>query len=183
MITQATGLGSNPIGIDRGASGSTDVVRFDREGDRVLVVLENWSYRGAPGDHARTIAEAFPSSTIAGLPLLADENGRLLVDMTDLAMRDWNDVAGTLARSQQGTYVVARDRSNVNRQYTKAFPENTEVDVALTYATTARPGPIVNAIAPDGRAFTLRQHMSFLKLPDDAFHPRALDPRVGFFGI
>ena len=36
---------------------------------------------------------------------------------------------------------------------------------------------------PDGRAFTLRQHMSFLRLPDAGFHPRALDPRVGFFGI
>ena len=48
-------------------------------------------------DHARTVAEAFPPSTVASLPLLADENGRLLVDATEFAMRDWNDVAGTLA--------------------------------------------------------------------------------------
>jgi hypothetical protein len=185
MITQATGLGSNPIGIDRGSSGSTDVVRFDRDGERVLVVLENWAYRSTAGnaDHARTVSEAFPSSTVAGLPLLADEGGRLLVDATELAMRDWNDVVGTLARAQQGTYVVARDRSSVNKQYSKAFPENTEVDVALTYATTGRPGPTIESIVPDGRAFTLRQHLSFLRLPDAGFHPRALDPRVGFFGI
>jgi hypothetical protein len=185
MITQATGLGSNPIGIDRGSSGPTDVVRFDRDGERVLVVLENWTYRSTSGnaDHARTVAEAFPSSTVAGLPLLADEGGRLLVDATELAMRDWNDVVGTLTRSQQGTYVVARDRSSLNRQYTKAFPENTEVDVALTYATTGRPGGTVESIVPDGRAFTLRQHLSFLRLPDAGYHPRALDPRVGFFGI
>src|ERR1041385_7714426 len=85
LITQATGLGSNPIG-------------FDRDGDRVLLVLENWSYRTSSGnpDHARSVAEAFPPSTVASLPLLADENGRLLVDATDAAMRDWNDVAGTL---------------------------------------------------------------------------------------
>ena len=185
LITQATGLGSNPIGIDRGSSGSTDVVRFDRDGERVLVVLENWAYRSTSGnaEHARTVAEAFPSSTVAGLPLLADEGGRLLVDATELAMRDWNDVVGTLARSQQGTYAVARDRSSVDRQYTKAFPDNTEIDVALTFATTGRPGSIVESIVPDGRAFTLRQHMSFLRLPDAGFQPRALDPRVGFFGI
>src|SRR5512141_298812 len=111
LITQATGLGSNPIGIDRGASGDTHVARFDRDGDRVLFVLENWAYRtsAANPDHARTVSEAFPPSTIASLPLLADENGRLLVDATEIAMRDWNDVAGTLARSQQGTYAVARD--------------------------------------------------------------------------
>ena len=185
MITQATGLGSNPIGIDRGSSGATHVARFDRDGDRVLLILENWSYRSSSGnpDHARTVAEAFPPSTVAAMPLLADESGRLLVDATDVALRDWNDVAGTLTRSQQGTYTLARDRSTVYRPYTKAFPENTEIDVALTYATTGRPGSTVEAIVPDGRALTLRQHLTFLKLPDDAFTPRVLDPRVGYFGV
>src|SRR4029079_8017002 len=41
MITQATGLGSNPIGIDRGSSGETQVARFDRDGDRVHPRPEN----------------------------------------------------------------------------------------------------------------------------------------------
>lgn len=185
LITQATGLGSNPIGIDRGSSGETHVARFDHDGDRVMVVLENWAYRSSlGGDNARTVAEAFPPSTIASLPLLAEEGGKLLVDATEMAMRDWNDVAATLARSQQGTYAVARDRSSIYKPYTKAFPENTEIDVALTYATTARPGGIVNSIVPDGHAFTLRQHLTLLKLPDAAgFHPREQDPRIGFFGV
>jgi hypothetical protein len=58
LITQATGLGSNPIGIDRGSSGPSYVARFDREGDHVLFVLENWSYRSSSGnrDHARTVS-------------------------------------------------------------------------------------------------------------------------------
>jgi hypothetical protein len=185
MITQATGLGSNPIGIDRGSSGDTYVARFDRDGDHVLFVLENWSYRVTSdnADHARTVAEAFPPSTIAALPLLATEGGRLLVDATDIAMRDWNDVAGTLARSQQGNYTVARDRSSIYRPYTKAFPDNTEIDVSLTYATTGRPGGTVNSIVPEGHSLTLRQHLSFLALPDATFRPRALDPRVGYFGV
>ena len=185
MVTQATGLGSNPIGIDRGSSGETYVSRFDRDGSRVLLVLENWAYRSTSGnrDHARTVAEAFPPSTVASMPLLADENGKLLVDATDMVMRDWNDVALTLARSRQGTYAVARDRSSIYQPYTKAFPDNTEIDVALTFATTQAPGGIVRSIVPDGRAFTLRQHLTFLALPDDRFKPRALDPRVGFFGV
>ena len=76
LITQATGLGSNPIGIDRGSGGATHVARFDRDGDRVMLVLENWSYRSTGGniDNARTVAQAFPQSTVAALPLLADEN-------------------------------------------------------------------------------------------------------------
>src|SRR5829696_8689705 len=83
LISQATGLGSNPIGIDRGASADDQVVRFEREGERVLVVLENWRYRTSAAnnaDHQRSVTEAFPSSTIAAMPILAEEQGRLLVD-------------------------------------------------------------------------------------------------------
>ena len=134
-------------------------------------------------NHVRSVAEAFPPSTVAALPLMADEAGKLLVDATDAVMRDWNDVVGTLARSQQGAYTVARDRSSIYRPYTKAFPENTEIDVSMTYVATARPGGIVESIVPDGRAFTLRQHLTFLKPPDAGFRPRPIDPRVGYFGI
>src|SRR5689334_6788951 len=124
LVSQATGLGSNPIGIDRGASGETHVARFDHDGDHVLLVLENWKYRGSPSnpDHVRTVAESFPPSTVAAMPLLAEENGRLLVDATEVALRDWNDVARTLAQGGQGAYTVSRDRSSVYRPYTKAFP-------------------------------------------------------------
>jgi len=186
VVTQATGLGSNPIGIDRGSDGSAHVVRFDRDGERVLVVFENWAYRSsaaANGAHQQTVREAFPPSTVASLPIVAAENGRLLVDAADLVMRDWNRVAETLASSRQGTYGIARDRSSIYRPYTRAFPQNTEIDVALTFTTNGTPGPIVERVVPDGHALTLRQHLSLLPLPNDEYRPRVLDPRVGFFGI
>jgi hypothetical protein len=182
----ATGLGSNPIGLDRGAGGDNYLARFDRNGDRVLVVFENWNYRSSAFDnpaHIRTIAESFPPSTAGSLPIVAQEGGRTLVDATDFLMRDWNDVTGTLTQSNEGSYSVARDRSSVYRPYTKAFPENSEIDVSLTFATTGRPGNTVRSIVPEGRSFTLRQHISLLQLPDDAYKPRLLDPRMGFFGI
>jgi hypothetical protein len=186
FFLQSTGLGSNPIGIDRGANGPDQVARFDRSGDRVLVVFENWNYRGdSQRDRglATTVAESFPVSTVAALPLLAVEDGRLLVDATDFVYRDWLDVSGTLSRSNEGSYAMARDRSSIDRAYTRAFPENTEIDVALTFAAQGRPGGTVSSIVPDGRAFTLRQHISFVQLPDAGYRPRVLDPRVGFFGI
>src|SRR4030095_13552739 len=186
FFLQATGLGSNPIGIDRGANGPDQVARFDRNGERVLVVFENWSYRGdsqRDAGLATTVAESFPASTVASLPLLAVEDGRLLVDATDFVYRDWLDIAGTLQRSNEGNYAMARDRSSIDRAFTKAFPENTEIDVALTFVAQGRPGGTVSSIVPDGRAFTLRQHISFVQLPDAGYRPRVLDPRVGFFGI
>jgi hypothetical protein len=187
LIAQATGFGSNPIGIDRGASSDDHVVRFDREGDRVLVVFENWRYRTSAisdADHRRSIAEAFPPSVVAALPIQAEEQGRPLVDATDFAVRDWTDVIGTMARAQQGSYSLARDRSGINRALTRGFTDNSEIDVNLTYALTGgRAGAIVSQTVPDPRAFMLRTHLTLHRLPDDSYRPRALDPRVGFFGI
>ena len=186
MVTLATGLGSNPIGLDRGASGDTYVVRFDRNGDRVLAVFENWNYRSsATGNpaHQRTIAEAFPPSTVASLPIVSRENGKTVVDATDFFLRDWNNVAGTISANNEGTYTVARDRSSIYRPYTKAFPENSEIDVALTFSTAGKPGSTISSIVPDGHSFTLRQHISLLQLPDGGFKTRKLDPRVGYFDV
>jgi hypothetical protein len=186
FVALATGLGSNPIGLDRGAGGDNFVARFDRNGDKILVVFENWNYRTSARDnpaHQRTIAESFPPSTAGALPIIAEEGARVVADATDFFYRDWNDVSGTLTASTEGTYSVARDRSSIYRPYTKAFPDNSEIDVALTFVAQGRPGQTVASIVPDGRAFTLRQHISFLKLPDEGYRPRVLDPRTGFFGI
>jgi uncharacterized protein DUF4953/uncharacterized protein DUF5117 len=185
FVTLATGLGSNPIGLDRGADHDSYVVRFDKNGDRVLAVFENWNYRSSAGqaDHARTVLEAFPPSTSGSLPIIAQQGERLIVDATDFVMRDWNDVTGTLTTSNEGSYSVARDRSSIYRPYTRAFPLNTEIDVALTFAAQGRAGQTISQIVPDGKSFTLRQHVSLLPLPDAGYRPRALDPRVGFFGI
>jgi hypothetical protein len=184
LAVLATGLGSNPIGLDRGSGGTEQVTLFHRFGDRLLVTFENTSYRSSGGaDHLRSVREAFPQSTVFSLPILADEGGRLLVDATDFALRDWNDIAATLQRSQQGAYAVARDRSHTYKPNTKAFPDNTEIDVELTFTASANPGPVVSRMAPDGRALNFRQHLSLIRLPDGAFRPREQDPRVGYFGI
>lgn len=187
FLSLATGLGSNPIGLDRGSEQGEWVARFDRNGDRVLLVLENWKYRSSATNnlsHVRTVEEAFPPSTIAALPIVVEERGRLLIDATEFAYRDWVNVSRTLAGDSEGAYSVARDRSSIYRPYTSAFPKNTEIDVSLTYAlASGRPGRTVSMITPDARAFTLRQHMSFVELPDAGYTPRNLDPRVGFFGI
>jgi Met-zincin/Domain of unknown function (DUF5117) len=186
FVSLATGLGSNPIGLDRGASGDSYIARFDRNGDHVLVVFENWNYRTSALDnpaHARTVLEAFPPSTVASLPIIAQDGQRLVVDATEFFMRDWNDVAGTITSSNEGSYSVARDRSSIYRPYTRAFPENTEVDVALTFSTQGRAGQTISSIVPDGKSFTLRQHISLLPLPDGGYKPRVLDPRVGYFGL
>ncbi|MCY7379521.1 MAG: DUF5117 domain-containing protein, partial [Gemmatimonadaceae bacterium] len=108
-VSLATGFGSNPVGLDRGASGSDQVVRFERDGDRVQMVFENMAFRTSLDDaaHRRSVDESFPVSTVAALPVLAEEGNRILVELTDVAYRDWNDIAGTMSRLNQGSYTLA----------------------------------------------------------------------------
>jgi hypothetical protein len=187
MFTQeATGLGSNPIGLDRGGGGDGNVVRIQRAGDRALVLFENWKYRtslGPASANATSIAESFPPGVMAALPVLAVENGRILVDATEFFIRDWLGVGEHLQQLHEGSYSLSKDRSTVYTPYTKGFPDNTEVDVAQTFVANGAPGNTVSDVVADGRAFTLRVHYSLVKLPDDGFRPRVADPRIGFFGI
>ena len=185
FFTLATGLGSNPIGLDRGADAASYVVRFDRSGSRVLVVFENWAFRSSSGNaaHVRSVSESFPPSTVLALPLLAAESGRLLVDATDLVVHDWVGVPAALTAARQGSYALARDRSAVDWAHTRAFPANTELGSSLTFATEGAPGPIVSQVVPDPAAFTLREHVSLVALPDGHYRPRVQDPRIGFDAV
>lgn len=185
-VSLAAGLGSNPIGLDRGADRGCAVARLERVGGRFVAVLENWNYRSSFRDnpaHARSIAESFAPSAVAVLPIEAEESGRALVDATAYLLHDWYDVTGALADAKENAYALDKDRSWVSGSAVRAFPRNTELEAALTFQATGRAGTTVNQIVPDGRAFTLRQHISLAELPDDGYRPRALDPRMSFFGI
>jgi hypothetical protein len=181
-----TGFGSNPIGLDRGATGTCWVARTEPSGDRQLVVFENWGFRSSDRqgpDHQRSVEESFAPSTVAALPVVAADQDRVLVDATDLVVRDWSGIADTLTGAGQGTFELVKDRSRVFAPATKAFPRNTELEAALTFAAKDRPGPIVVRLAPDGRSITLRQRLTLAALPDPGYRPRELDPRMSFFGI
>ena len=185
-VSLAAGLGSNPIGLDRGADRGCNVARLEPVGRRQLVVVENWSYRstlmGNPA-HARSVSESFAPSTVAALPVIAAEGDRVLVDATDFVLHDWWDVTGALADAKENPYALAKDRSWISASAVRGFPKNTELEAALTFEARERPGQIVAQIVPDGRAFTVRQHLTLAELPDDGYRPRALDPRMSFSGI
>ncbi|HLG05740.1 MAG TPA: zinc-dependent metalloprotease, partial [Gemmatimonadales bacterium] len=184
-ITGATtGLGSNDIGLDRGQIGQERIVRFNRVGNKLLMVQPNYSFRSSDPDPAvrRSVEESFATSTLWGFRIEAESDGSLLVDGTDFAIRDVHDAIGTLARARQGTYRLDGSRSTVFPGNTRSFPHNTEIEVALTL-TGDGAGGWVREVAPSPEAITLRERISFVALPDSGFTPRPADPRAGFSGI
>ncbi|HEX6626605.1 MAG TPA: zinc-dependent metalloprotease [Gemmatimonadaceae bacterium] len=183
LYSLSTGLGSNDRGLDRGTTGDEAVVAFRRFGPRLLLVSRNLRFRATRDTvEARAVAESFASSVLAAFPILAEENGRILIDATDFVLQDVFNVRGAIQTAQQGSFRLDRNRSAIYTPRTKAFPKNTEVEAMLTFESDA-PGPDISRHTPDGRALTLREHHSFVELPDDNYKPRAFDPRVGVFPL
>ena len=178
------GIGSVALGVDRGASYVSTVIYFERTGPRVQVVQRNLKFRALQGNAAmkQGLEESFASSVLAALPIESEAGGKLVVDATPFLVRDSINLEGLLRRQNQGTYKLDTLRSAVYLPNTKGFPRNTEMEMTLTYASEA-PGPLVNAVAPDGRALTIRVHHSFLQLPEDGYRPREGDARIGTVGL
>jgi hypothetical protein len=173
------GIGSNPIGLDRGQLGEERIVYFERVGPKVLMIQPNYRYRALSNDEAerRAVADSFARSVLWGFKVEAEEAGRVLVDATAFFLRDSHGVADRLRGARQGNYRFDESRSAFYLPRTKGFPKNTEIETIITLAGD-EPGPLVRGVAPTAQAITVRQHHSFVELPDAGYKPREYDPRV-----
>ncbi len=178
------GLGSNPVGLDRGQLGTTAVVTFRRVGPRVLLTQANYRFRALSDDAAerQAVADSFAQSVLWGFKVEAAEDGRVVVDGTDFLLRDAHGVGDRLRTANQGTWRVDANRTAFHLPRTRGFPRNTEIETIVTLTTDGAPGALVRQVSPAAGAVTVRQHHSFVQLPDlatHAFEPRVADPRAG----
>jgi hypothetical protein len=180
-----TGLGSNPVGLDRGQLGDSRVLEIRRIGHRVLFEQPNLGYRALTDDpaEARATRQAFATSVLwAGDAEVVDASGRSLVDVTSFLIRDAHGVARRLAETEQGKYALDPARSAIDFEACLAFPDNLEFEAVLTWHGEAE-GDFVRDTAPTPDAITLVQHHSLVRLPDDGYQPREFDPRMGSFAV
>jgi hypothetical protein len=179
----AAGIGSNDIGLDRNQLGDSRLVYFEQRGPKVLMVQPNLSYRATSDNEKEqtSVRDAFAQSVLWGFTVGAKEDGRLLVDMTDFLMRDAHGVSDRLKSGNEGNYSIDNSRSALYLDGTMNFSENTEFEASLTFTGDAT-GSNIRSVTPSSGAVTVRQHHSFVQLPDDNYQPRAFDPRAGYFG-
>jgi hypothetical protein len=179
------GVGSNPIGLDRGLLGQTQIVTFDRVGPKVLMTASNYRFRAISDDAAerRAVADSFARSVMWSFKVEASDAASVLVDATDFFLSDQQGITRTLRQTQQGSYALDRNRSAIYLPRTKAFPRNTEIEAVLTFQTSDRPGPFVSGVTPIPDSVTVRAHHSFVQLPPPGYTPRRADPRVGVFSV
>jgi hypothetical protein len=180
-----TGLGSNPVGLDRGQLGDTRIVTLRRVGGRLLVEQQNLRFRALSEnpDELRTVRESFATSVLWGGEITgAGRDGRGLVDFTGFLVRDAHDIPARMRLAGQGNWSLDASRSAADLDNCLAFPDNVEFEALLTYQSND-PGELVRQTAPYPGAVTLVQHHSFVRLPDDGYKPREFDPRAASFPV
>lgn len=180
----AAGVGSNDIGLDRGQLGDTRVVRFERSGPKVFLIQPNQDYRALSDNQNEVLSveEAFAKSIIQGFKVEKEENGRILIDITDMLLSDAHGVAQSIKRSGQGSYSLDASRSAVYLPRTKNFVDNSEFEATITFKGTPS-GYYLRSVTPSAEAVTVRMHHSFVRLPDDGYKKRKFDPRAGYYNI
>lgn len=180
------GLGSNPVGLDRGSWASTDIVAFRLAGGKLVAEAENWRYRASAERESerKAVATSFAKSVLWTAPVTAreEDTGRVLVEVTGFLLRDAMDLAGRLKAADQGDFSLDAERSFVELDAALAFPENVEFDAVLTFKS-AKPGREVEAVTPAPQAVSLTLHHSLVKLPEPGYTPRRADPRAGIIGV
>ncbi|MGI8544167.1 MAG: zinc-dependent metalloprotease [Aridibacter sp.] len=185
QVSLPTGVGSNPIGLDRGQLGDTKVVYFERVGNKVLLVQPNYGFRALSNNAAekRAVEESFAKSVVWGFKVAAKDSDKFLIDATDFLIRDAHGVGVRLQQTKQGSYSIDESRSAFYLPNTKGFPKNTEVEATITLTAKGETGRLVNQTSPSGDSVTTRQRHSFVELPDKNYKPREFDPRIGAFAI
>lgn len=178
------GLGSNDIGLDRNQLGSDRIVKFTRNGPKVMLMQPNYEYRAISNnaDERKSVEQAFAKSVIWGFKVEAEDGNKVLIDFTPFLLRDAHGVIGRLTSNNQGTYRLDESRSAIQLDRTKNFPKNSEFEAMITFAGEPR-GGLVRSVTPSADAVTVQIHHSLVELPDGDYQPRMFDPRAGYFGI
>jgi hypothetical protein len=160
----------------------------------------------------KSVEDSFARSALWGFTVAAETDGRVLVDATDFFLRDLTGAATSLRpgtyrvdRTRSAFYLpnTRGFPKNTEVDVTLTFVNEATGGGGGGGGPTQGPTPIgatggggggggfggglfsgtVGSVTPSAEAVTLREHASFVELPDGNFQPRVDDPRAGYGGI
>ena len=149
------------------------VWEFRKVDDKIHVVRRNvrfFANKGSPEEKA--VRLAYTDSVLYSVPIVTKSpSGADVIDLTPIFLSDLPKISRQLPG-----FSFARDRSTWAS--VKAFPDNVELEVAATYASS---GNVSFDTVPDSRGATVNVHYSLSLLPQNDYKPRLADDRVGYF--
>jgi Met-zincin/Domain of unknown function (DUF5117)/Domain of unknown function (DUF5118) len=182
LVTQLS-RGIGELGLDGGMSVRSDLVRFQRSGDRIEMQVVNPRFAADSGSPmARAVDYSFGNSVAQSFPIATmRDNGEILIDIAPFLLSDWADLGSffqgvATQRKLSGTIILDRERSSMEQ--IQLFPGNLEAGVRLTYQSNRNLG--LETVS-DYRWIPVGVHYSLLDLPTVPMRPRYADERVGYF--
>ena len=174
-VTQLeTGLGSAPVGLDKGGPSNSRILAFRRIGKKVAAEIENPKFvasRGTP-DEQEAVRKSFATSTIwMGDVVDTNKDGSFTVDLAGFLTRDDSGVVQSLKQGGGGDFKLASELSAADPNFVKLFPRNAEFAARLTFRSDEPTSEITNII-PDSQTMTLTLRHSLIKLPESGYTPR-----------
>ncbi|HVQ09192.1 MAG TPA: zinc-dependent metalloprotease [Allosphingosinicella sp.] len=179
-----TGLGSAPIGLDRGLAGGSKILVFRRVGRKIVAEIENSRFRatGASAPEQAAVRDSFAYSTLWMGDIAAETaDGRLIVDVAGFLTRDELGIAQAVKDGGGGEFRLVSELSVADPASVRVFPDNVELEARLTFASAAPTAEVGNIAPATGNLSFVVRH-SLIRLPAPGYVPRRFDPRAGTFG-
>ncbi|MFN2450525.1 MAG: zinc-dependent metalloprotease [Candidatus Baltobacteraceae bacterium] len=158
----------------------TELVRFERRGDKIVILWPNW-YARAPGNASAQLANQFnfPDSVVGTGDIAAEDasTGNLLFDVSSL-IGDELDLRNIIDGSLAPDKAYRLDPSLSYVDAVKAFPQNDVITVSQTWSTEA--AHVIDT-APDARKLRINVVYNFVQMPQDDYRPRYADDRLGIY--
>jgi hypothetical protein len=154
------GLGSNDVGLDRGILGTTYVVKFNRVGNKILMIEPNYSYRAVSGDlEKKSCRTIFAQSTIWGFTVAAESNGSVLVEATDFYYVMHCKFQQPCKTANKAVTLLMQHEVQCICSVPKLSSSKYRTTVTFVNRD-GKPGNYVNTVTPVPEAITLRMHHS-----------------------
>lgn len=175
------GLGSNDIGLDRGQLGDQKVVYWYVSGNKLLLIQDNLKFRAISRNdqEVRAVNEAFAESVIFGFKITEKVGSTIKVSLNNFLLRDAHHISAKLQENKEGVYKIDKTKSAIYKEALFSFPDNSEFESILTFVGEPK-GKYVETVSPDNRIISLRQHHSFIRLPDENYTSRKFMPESGY---
>lgn len=179
-IVPGNGIGQGPVWWGDTDYLPTEIVRFERRGDSIVMLWRNWYTQSGSNAAAREAnAMNFPDSIVGVGKIAAEDSasGRVIFDISSL-LGDNLDLRNIVNEDLSPDQAYRLDPSISYVDSVKAFPQNDVITVAQTWATDAK--HVLDA-APDARRVLMRVVYNFVQIPHDDYRPRLMDDRIGLY--
>ena len=162
-----------------GQKANTQIVRWDRKNDNVLLRVVGYSNRADEDDpmyHAVRNSNLEPIIRSFEIKAYNEDTTGVVIDISSLFTDDIPSL-GLQSFRRTSLKVKSLDGKRSYIESIKSFPTNIEVRHVLTYDATAAPSN------GSTNTITIEMAQSMVSLPEDLMTPRLCDERVGLFSV